>query len=376
MAFAILIAIAAVPATAQGNGSCTPSVTLVSSGPQRTLQLWISSLASKEITNLGGAANVTVISMFSGPAQDTYLTRRAQFASVDIPLEARRLNAAGRVVTTIPVVLGATAFYTSLAPAALSNVPGKRLRLDACTLAKIYTGQITTWDHPDIIKTNPGLVVPRNQPIRPVARSDASNFTTLVSEYLTKACPSVWKLPVNQTITFPAPVLMPAGNGGILSAVRNDSFGICFLDPGTGMIQANISEVALSNPSGRFITTRDPGAFAQAGFSIAERRLPSATQPWTDVSLVYERTRYTKKAAQFPIIFAGFANADLDMTKWGVKGVLVRDYLDLMLSDKVQRANMSSYGWWPLPSKLRKAGRKGVKLLKVDRQGPCQVPGP
>lgn len=49
------------------------------------------------------------------------------------------------------------------------------LNMTACTLAKIFTRQITTWDHPEIKKDNPGLVIPRGTAITVLRR--LSNFS-------------------------------------------------------------------------------------------------------------------------------------------------------------------------------------------------------
>eukprot|EP00667_Euglena_gracilis_P000374 EG_transcript_374 len=58
------------------------------------------------------------------------------------------------------------------------------------TLAKIWSGRITTWDHPDIQATNPGFKnwnIPTNQPITLVARADTVGLTQVFKQSLAGA---------------------------------------------------------------------------------------------------------------------------------------------------------------------------------------------
>eukprot|EP00667_Euglena_gracilis_P015160 EG_transcript_15758 len=67
------------------------------------------------------------------------------------------------------------------------------LVLSMQTLAKIWSGRIKAWDHPDIRASNPNFTawnVPANQPIELVARPDSSSFTALFKKTLGDADPS------------------------------------------------------------------------------------------------------------------------------------------------------------------------------------------
>eukprot|EP00667_Euglena_gracilis_P017536 EG_transcript_18495 len=55
------------------------------------------------------------------------------------------------------------------------------------TLAKIWSGRITTWDHPSIVELNPNFKswgIPANQPIVLVARGDAAGITQVFRKAL------------------------------------------------------------------------------------------------------------------------------------------------------------------------------------------------
>eukprot|EP00667_Euglena_gracilis_P000300 EG_transcript_300 len=72
--------------------------------------------------------------------------------------------------------------------APIYNVPGaSSVVLDLMTLSKIWTGRITTWDHPDIQATNPKFAtwkVPANQSIRLIGRSGNTAATRSFQQVL------------------------------------------------------------------------------------------------------------------------------------------------------------------------------------------------
>ena len=79
----------------------------------------------------------------------------------------------------MPDVAGGTAFMYHL------TVGGQmitNLRLSGETLMKIFTGQITNWDDPEITKDY-GVQLP-NEPIIPVVRSDGSGATYFFTRWM------------------------------------------------------------------------------------------------------------------------------------------------------------------------------------------------
>ena len=67
----------------------------------------------------------------------------------------------------------------------------KNLKLSPDTLAKIFAGQITTWNDPAIAADNPDANLPSTK-ITPVHRSDDSGTTENFTDYLHQAAPNVW----------------------------------------------------------------------------------------------------------------------------------------------------------------------------------------
>jgi phosphate transport system substrate-binding protein len=86
----------------------------------------------------------------------------------------------------LPVVAGGTSFMYNL------PVGGKRyenLQLSQQALAKIFSGQVTTWNDPVIAATNPGVALPA-QRITVVVRSDGSGATAQFTLWMLRQFPS------------------------------------------------------------------------------------------------------------------------------------------------------------------------------------------
>ncbi len=67
----------------------------------------------------------------------------------------------------------------------------KQLVVNADVLAKIFSGAITDWDDPAIVRLNPGVPLP-NTKISPIYRSDSSGTTDNFQKYLAAAAPNSW----------------------------------------------------------------------------------------------------------------------------------------------------------------------------------------
>lgn len=61
--------------------------------------------------------------------------------------------------------------------------------MTACLLARVFDGDIKTWDHDDIAEINPGLDVPKDYPIFVGRRVLGSSSTYSITNYLYAQCP-------------------------------------------------------------------------------------------------------------------------------------------------------------------------------------------
>src|SRR5262245_36140255 len=88
------------------------------------------------------------------------------FGASDVPAMVDQLDRDGLV--RFPSVVGG-----GVAVGNLEGITSGEVRLDGATLAKIFLGEIKTWNDPAIAKLNPNVKLP-SQPIVAVHRSDDS----------------------------------------------------------------------------------------------------------------------------------------------------------------------------------------------------------
>ena len=123
----------------------------------------------------------------SGGGREQFLSGAVQFAGSDAYLSDEE-------IAQIPDTCGDLIEYpVYISPIAIAfNIQGvDSLQLDPDTLAKIFAGEITTWDDPAIAATNPDASLP-SEPIVPVHRSDDSGTTDNFTDYLNKVAGDVW----------------------------------------------------------------------------------------------------------------------------------------------------------------------------------------
>ncbi|HZU80838.1 MAG TPA: phosphate ABC transporter substrate-binding protein PstS [Acidimicrobiales bacterium] len=153
------------------------------------------------------------------------------------------------------------------------NVPGVtgHLKLDAATLAGMYTGKITNWNDAAIAALNPGVTLP-NLPVVTVHRSDGSGDTFLFTSFLYAADPTGWTVAPGTTVAFPnIPGAVAAqGNGGMVTACKSNPgcvayIGVSYLNQA---VAAGLGYAELKNKSGNFeLPTQAAVSAEAAGFA-------------------------------------------------------------------------------------------------------------
>ncbi|MEO3936344.1 substrate-binding domain-containing protein [Dermatophilaceae bacterium Soc4.6] len=143
-----------------------------------------------------------------------YSQNTVDFAGTEAEFTSIGVGAPPRGFQYVPDVAGAVAIMYNISESSGRKVD--YLHLDRKTVARIFTGEITTWDDPAIVATNKGIHFP-SQPIRVVLRNNPSgttalfydfNATTLGAEYTNRfrqfGCAGVAQRPVQITCTNPA----------------------------------------------------------------------------------------------------------------------------------------------------------------------------
>jgi phosphate transport system substrate-binding protein len=111
----------------------------------------------------------------------------------------------------------------------LDGVSQGSLVLDGPTVAKIFLGQVKSWDDAAIKALNPGVTL-RRQAIAVVHRSDGSGTTFNFTDYLSKVSPD-WKSKVGSATAVEWPVGIGAkGNEGVANNVAQTKGSIGYVE--------------------------------------------------------------------------------------------------------------------------------------------------
>jgi phosphate transport system substrate-binding protein len=161
-------------------------------------------------------------SIGSGGGIKQIAARTVTFGATDMPLKAEELAKGGLI--QFPTVMGGVVPVVNL-----EGVKPGALVIDGPTLAKIFLGELKSWNDPAIQKLNPGAKLP-SQPIVVVHRSDGSGTTFLFTDYLSKASVG-WKSNVGANTAVEWPVGIGAkGNEGVANNVAQTKGSIGYVE--------------------------------------------------------------------------------------------------------------------------------------------------
>jgi phosphate transport system substrate-binding protein len=240
-------------------------------------------------------------------------------------------------------------FPTVVAPITVSyNLEGVKLDLSADTIAKIFSGAITSWDD-DAIKTdNPKAKLPSTE-VTVVHRSDSSGTTQNFTSFLTKAAPSSWTLGSSSTVSWPEGTQGATGNSGVAKLVKDTDGAIGYVD----FSDANASDLtfaSIENSAGKFVKPSIASASAAAqGASI-------------NADLTYDPIN-SDGAAAYPITSPTWIIVYQDQTDTA-KGNALKGWLNYIYGDGQKLAATIDYA--PLPKGLISKAKAQVKQITVE----------
>jgi phosphate transport system substrate-binding protein len=238
--------------------------------------------AYKKQTNIG----LNYQSIGSGGGIKQIEANTVTFGASDMPLTPDALNKAGLV--QFPTVMG------GVVP--VVNIPGIKsndLVIDGPTLAKIYLGEIKTWDDPAIKKLNPTAKLP-SQAIVVVHRSDGSGTTFIFTNYLIKVSAD-WKSKVGNNTSVEWPVGIGAkGNEGVANNIGQAQGSIGYVESAYAK-QNNLTTMKMVNKDGKTVSPV-PEAFQAA----------AANADWVGSPGFYVLLTDEPGAASWPIAGATF----------------------------------------------------------------------
>ena len=183
-------------------------------------------------------------SVGSGEGIKQIQNKEVTFGASDMPLKAADLDMHGLV--QFPTVIGGVV--------AVVNVEGIKagdLTLDGPTLARIFLGEIKSWNDAALRKLNPSVRLP-SQPIAVVHRSDGSGTTFVFTDYLSKMSAD-WRSKVGSITAVDWPVGTGArGNEGVAAMVARIKGAIGYVEY-TYAKHNQLSTTKLMNKDGKTV---------------------------------------------------------------------------------------------------------------------------
>ena len=217
--------------------------------PQPLYSKWFQEYKNKT----GVAINYQPIG--SGGGIKNITAKAVDFGASDAPMNDAEMKAAPEVLH-IPTVAGAVCVAY--------NVPGvpDHLHLSGDVIARMFGGQIKTWNDPAITTLNPGVTLPAT-PIVSCQRSDGSGTTNIFTTYLSQVSPA-WKSSVGagKSVKWPGG-LNNKGNSGVAQLLKQNTGSVGYVE--LAYAEANkIPFADVENAKGNFIAPSVASATAAA----------------------------------------------------------------------------------------------------------------
>jgi phosphate transport system substrate-binding protein len=206
-----------------------------------------------EYSKISGTS-VTYDSVGSGAGMTRIQQHQVDFGASDVIASKAELSRDGLIM--FPTVISGVVPVVNLA-----KLPTP-LKLNGEVLARIFLGEITQWNAPEIAALNPRLSLP-NQAIQVVFRSDSSGTTYHFSDYLTKTS-ATWKtrFGVASKHSWPASFIAAKGSSAVSRTVQSIPGAIGYIDYNY-IVEDGLTGVLMQNNAGHFVAP-SPDAFRGA----------------------------------------------------------------------------------------------------------------
>jgi phosphate transport system substrate-binding protein len=261
-------AAASSPAAGSSAPAAASSASGTISGAGSTFQTNFQQGAISAFKSVDSGITVNYNPVGSGTGRDDLAANTVLYAGSDSPIPSKDASQFKKKVLYFPVQIG---------PIAIAyNVSGVTdLKLDATTLAGIFSGKITTWNDPAIKALNPSASLP-SSPISLEVRSDSSGTTQNFSQYLVDAAPSAWSLGTSSIISFPKSAHANNGGSAVAAAVKATSNSIGYVDFSTASA-TGLTAASIKNSAGDYVMPSSSSAAAAATHVTAKADLTFLT---------------------------------------------------------------------------------------------------
>jgi len=234
--------------------------------------------------------------------------KTVDFAASDAPLQAADIAKAPSALT-VPMTIGAvTVAY---------NIPGVKsnLHLTGQVISDIFSGNVTTWNNPEIQSLNSNVTLPTNN-ILVVHRSDSSGTTFVFTGYLSQES-AAWNKTYGQAKSIGWPVGLGAnGNAGVAGVVQGTTYTIGYVELAYALSN-NMAVASVQNSAGNWIL---PTLASSAAAATSVSNLPAGNGVWSKVNLLNQPGANTYPIVTFSyvIVYKDLSvNSDLNVNSAG-----------------------------------------------------------
>jgi phosphate transport system substrate-binding protein len=345
-----VLALTAAACGSSNNSSSGVSGTIAgagSSAQQSAQQAWT---AKFEGNNSG--ATVSYDAIGSGGGRDQFIAggntafagSDAPFDSTELPKASQRCSKEGGQLVEIPNYISPIAIIYNL-----SGVDNLQLSPDVT--AKIFKGEITTWNDPAIKADNPGVNLPSTT-ITPVHRSDDSGTTANFTDYMHVAAPSVWTFDPDGTWPLKSGE-SGAQTSGMVQAVKAGDGTIGYADAS----QAQGLGVAKVKVGNSYVAPSAAGAAHDFDLS---KKDPSLSQGKNVIAFTVERT--PTSTSDYPVLLVSYL---MGCTKYSSTDTtnLVGAYFKYIVSSDGQQVAAQNAGSAPLPPGVTKEVQPAITAI-------------
>jgi len=262
---AALLSSAVLLSSCSSSGSKGNSVKLQGAGasfPAPLYQKWFKTYSSAH-PNI----QVDYQSVGSGSGVKSFMDRTVDFAASDAAMRPEDMAKVEGGVQLLPMTAGSIVLAYNL-----KDVPS--LRLSREDYAGIFSGKITKWNDPAIVKANPGVKMP-DLPINVIVRADSSGTTFVFTKHLSAISPEFQKsIGVNNMPNWPVGT-RSKGNEGVTASILTTPGAIGYIEYGYAHSQ-NLPTATLENKSGNYVAA----STASAEAALASAQMPADLIAW------------------------------------------------------------------------------------------------
>jgi phosphate transport system substrate-binding protein len=331
---------------AEGNGSAPAEVAGNLTGGGASSQESAMTAWTNGVTEVHPDLTVTYDPVGSGSGREGFLNGQYYFAGSDAAMDEEEMTKAEEVCGP-EGVFHVPAYISPVAVA--FNLEGvDQVNMDADTIAKVFTGEIKTWNDPVIAKQNPDAELPDTK-ITVVHRADDSGTTENFTEYLAAAAPESWTHDVVET--WPSEITAESAQqtSGVVSLAQSTDGAITYADASQigslGTVAVKVGEEYVPYSSDAAAAAVEKAEPAEAG------------------AVKLDRT--TTEAGVYPVVLVSYhiyCNQYQDQET----ADMAKAFGEYVVSAEGQTAAEESAGNAPISDATREAALESIQAISVQ----------